>query len=238
MRAKKWLSFITLGSSLVALLTTVAVGNISGGMVYDIALAVFGSALLGFIMSLIEYMVERRHAMETFWDEARKAVSLLRSIKYIDLDAPAEMILACFQEERANAYSEMLDSPEAHSAKDALIGWFEENQPMNWTEEDDISAELDRIYTSRMHSYRDSFMRCIESCVSIADIDLGPLGNAYGSLDFMFANACVRKPAFERIYNKILEYRNLVKEEEYHFRQLINGQGNFPVCAKKAYMFH
>lgn len=33
---------------------------------YDISLAIFGSALLGFIMSLIEYFTERRKAMEQF----------------------------------------------------------------------------------------------------------------------------------------------------------------------------
>ena len=57
MTAKKWVTIVTFICSLVAIILMsgfkycCAEGNIG----YDITLAIFGSALLGFIMSLIEY---------------------------------------------------------------------------------------------------------------------------------------------------------------------------------------
>lgn len=42
----------------------------------------------GFIMSLTEYYVERRKAMEEFWLQATKVLNELKKIKYLDVDAP------------------------------------------------------------------------------------------------------------------------------------------------------
>ena len=233
MRAKKWLSIITLGCSVIAL--AVVIEKPACGLAYDIALAVFGSALLGFIMSLVEYLIERRHAMEVFWDEARKALAKLRTIKYIDIDAPIDLVRACFQEERSNSFAKLFDSGIKDEAKKALVTWYEENKMMCWTEYDDIDAELEKYYSSKIESYKESFMKCIRSCVEAAGVDLGPLGNAYGNLDFIFGNNSVRKSALNRIYNPVYSFRELLREELYHFNLLLNGQGSLPVCAEKAY---
>ena len=235
MKAKKWLTFITFGCSILALASSCLVGKASGSIAYDIAMAVFGSALLGFIMSLIEYLVERKHSMEVFWDEGRKALTALRKYHYIDIDPPVEMVLSCFQEEWSNGFRHVFDPTPTDDAKDALIGWYEENVPMAWTENDDISAELDKYYETQMEAYRREFTKSIESSVAVANLDLGQLGNAYGSLDFMFGNSSVRKDAYSKVYNKIVEYRNLARTELYHFNMLLEGAGNFPVCAQKAY---
>ena len=85
MRGKKWLTIITFGCTVIALIIAFAVGKDSGCITYDIAMAVFGSALLGFIMSLTEYFVEKRNAMECFWQESRDALIKLRKVKYTHL---------------------------------------------------------------------------------------------------------------------------------------------------------
>ena len=60
----------------------------SNSIVYDISMAIFGSALLGFIMSLIEYFSERKNTMENFWDLARRALNQLKKIEYIEYRIP------------------------------------------------------------------------------------------------------------------------------------------------------
>ena len=154
MKAKKWLTFITFGSALVAIIIAALAGKGSGDMAYDIAMAVFGSALLGFIMSLIEYYVERRNAMEVFWDESCRALDELRKCRYINIDAPVEMVLACFQEEWNNSFRHRMDPTAKDDAKDALISWYEEHIPMSWTEDNDISAELDQYYAVQIKAYQ------------------------------------------------------------------------------------
>jgi len=63
MRSPKWLSII----SAAGLLGTVSLhSNEHNSLIYNISLALFGSALLGFIMSFIEYFAVRLNAMEEF----------------------------------------------------------------------------------------------------------------------------------------------------------------------------
>ena len=138
MKAKKWLTIITGCISLLSLIAALIIGKTSNCILYDISMAIFGSALLGAIMSLTEYFVERRKAMEQFWDEARKVLKELRKIRYINVDAPHDLICACFSEEESNKWHEKLDHIQAESARNNLISWFEENTVMSFTEEDDI----------------------------------------------------------------------------------------------------
>ena len=67
----------------------------------------------------------------------------------------------------------------------------------------------------------------------VSSVELGELDNAYGNLDFIFANKRIRNEAYESIYNKIrtiiLEFRS----EAYHFNLVAKGGGNLAVCAKK-----
>lgn len=69
-----------------------------GNIGYDIALAIFGSALLGLIMSLVEYFSERKKAMEQFWIEAKRVLAQFRKAKYIYFDEPEEIVIGCINE--------------------------------------------------------------------------------------------------------------------------------------------
>ncbi len=241
MKGKKWLTIITFFCFVAALLIAVLIGKASISVGYDIAMAVFGSALLGFIISLIEYFFERRTAMEVFWQEARKALAQLRKIIHIDIDAPMDLVLQCFKEELANKFVlDLGDSAELanlhikHIAANNLMSWFEENITLAFSDNDDIDVELQKIYKHQMQVCRNEVRRCIDSCFTYEQIDLGPLDNAYGNLDYIFANNMIRKSAYHNIFNKIRVFRRLVLEEIIHFKLLIEGKGNFAVCAEKA----
>lgn len=241
MKVKKWLSITTLGCSLVSAILAVLIGKSLNCIWYDFSMAVFGSALLGFIMSIIEYNVARRTAMELFWQEAGKALGELRKIKYFNTDTPLDKIIDCFSEEQHNAFvdrwgdtGDTVFAKAEHTKKDDLISWFEENIPMSFSSDDDIDVILNAHYKSSMASYRQDIQKVIDSCLAAADIDLGALDNAYGDMDF-FVNRNIRNNlAYSQIYNKIREYRNLALAEKYHFQLLNEGKGNFAVCAKKA----
>lgn len=241
MKAKKWLSIITLGCSFISAILAILIGKSSNCIWYDFSMAIFGSALLGFIMSITEYNVTRRTAMEAFWQESGKALRKLRKIKYFNTDTPLEKILDCFSEEQHNEFVKKLGSAAdslsmkaEHTKKDDLISWFEENVPISFSEDDDIDAILNSYYESSMARYRQDIQKVIDSCLAAANIDLGALGNAYGNLDF-FVNRSIRNNlAYSEIYDKIREYRNLALAEKYHFQLLNEGKGNLTVCAEKA----
>lgn len=122
MKAKKWLTIITLCVSIFSLSVACIIGKDSNCISYDVSMALLGSAVLGFIMSLTEYYVEKRKAMEEFWLQSNKILKELRKIKYLELDAPVELIKDALLEEQANYWNAKFpllidDSGITHKAK-------------------------------------------------------------------------------------------------------------------------
>ena len=127
-----------------------------------ISMAIFGGAALGFIMSLTEYYVERRKAMEEFWLQATKVLNELKKIKYLDVDAPINLIVDAIHEDDSNALKEkfhLLSNDEKISvnAKENLISWYKENIPIPFDENTDDNKELTHLYDSNMAGYKVSF---------------------------------------------------------------------------------
>ena len=169
MKAKKWVTFITAGISAISLICAIVATCpcVNLPLMYDISMAIFGSALLGFIMSLIEYFAERRKAMESFLSAAYKVYVQLRKIKLLKLDQPQDLILDCIAEEQHNKQWGKCDGETAkelgieavHKKRDAYIAWIQENEPMSFSESDDIESILIQIYNERIEDYSNMFMK-------------------------------------------------------------------------------
>lgn len=235
MKAKKWLSIITLFVSIVSLFVAFIIGKCSDLIYYDISMALLGSAVLGFTMSIIEYFVERRKAMEDFWLQATSVLKELRKIKYFYADAPLDLIVDAFSEERSNEWSQLLaisseDGDLSHKAKDRLISWYEENTPP-FVETSYTKNELEQFYDAKAKKYRQKFIQCMDSYRIASSVELGALKNAYGNLDFIFANKCIRNDMCFSILNNIEKAVAQFKNDSYHFNLLREGEGSFPACA-------
>lgn len=243
MKAKKWVTFITAGISAISLICAIVANCpcVNLPLMYDISMAIFGSALLGFIMSLIEYFAERRKAMEDFLRAAYKVYVQLRKIKLLKLDQPQDLILDCLSEEHNNKLWGKRDGEAAkalgleavHKKRDAYIAWMQENEPMSFSEKDDIEAILVRIYNERIENYSNTFMKYMDMYIAASKIDLEDLSNSYGNLDFLFGNKEIRLTAFKLIYSKLQEYRNKIKFEVFHFNMIKEGKGSFARCCEK-----
>lgn len=241
MKAKKWVTFITAGISAISLICALIANCKDVGIVYDISMAIWGSALLGFIMSLIEYFAERRKSMEAFLSAAYKVYVQLRKIKLLKLDEPQDLILDCISEEQNNKKWGKCDGETAkalgfsavHEKREAYIAWMEKNEPMSFDENDDVKAILIAIYNQRIEDYSNMFMKYMNMYIEASNIDLEDLSNAYGNLDFLFGNKKFRVSVYESIYSKLQEYRNKIKLEVFHFNMVKEGKGSFAVCCQK-----
>lgn len=239
MKAKKWLTIITLVITVLSLLLATIIGKDSNCISYDISMAIFGGAVLGFIMSLTEYYVERQRAMEAFWIEAINVLNELKKIKYLDIDAPINLIADAINEEDSNVWREkfpfLIDNEKSSvSAKKKMISWCEENAVFPSNKNADV-MKLEQLYESQMSGYKEVFFQCMDSYREASMVELENLDNAYGNLDFIMANKCIRQKAYELIYDKL---RNIVYQfqaEVYHFNLLKNGKGNFSVCILKVF---
>lgn len=243
MKAKKWLTIITLVVTLVAMIVALYAKCNKYDLAYDFSMAIFGSALLGFIMSLTEYFTERRKAMEDFLRASYKVYSKLRKIKYIDTDEPRDLIIDCIAEEQRNAYCCGLEGETAkamgmivdHTKRDEYIEWMEANEAMSFSEEDDIQGILIQTYNQRIEDYKKLFMSRIDMYLETSKIDFEDLANAYGNLDFLFGNKTIRQKAYNSIYQKLQDWRNKLLIESYHFGLLKEGKGNFAISVRKLF---
>ena len=241
MKTKKWLTFITIGVSVISLTCAIIANCCCIKLMYDISMAIFGSALLGFIMSLIEYFGERRNSMEAFFTAVYKVYVQLRNIKLLELDQPIDLIIDCIREEQNNKIWGQYDGETAkifgfnvvHKSRDAYISWMQENEVTSFSETDDIKSILIKVYNERITNYINVFTKYIDMYITASKIELEDVTNSYGNLDFLFGNRTVRKSAFESIYSKLQEYRNKIKSEVVHFNMIKDGKGNFAVCCKK-----
>lgn len=232
MKAKKWLTIITAICSVCSLTIALLFKEYTNyNYIYDIALAVFGSSLLGFLMSLIEYFVQRRYSMEEFWYEARKALKQLRACKPIVSDAPIDLILECIKEEDDNSIEQILGGEIKNDAKSALKKWCATHLPYAPTDKKSLDTFLEEEYSDRITDYKQRLDTCIKKYKTIAMIDLGMLGNAYANLDFIFANKRIRDFAYTEIYSKIWDSKEIVEGASIFFNHQSDDYYDF--CGKK-----
>lgn len=242
MSAKKWVTVVTFLCTILAIALLPIFKFCKCDMGYDISLAIFGSALLGFIMSLVEYFTERRKAMEQFYIEARSVLVQFRKAKYIQFDEPEDIVVACIAENYENKLVQESDPiiaqfwgrTESHENQSKYTQWMEEHEAMSFSEDDDINMILDKIYVDRMEFYEGMVKEVIENYIELSQISLSELDSAYGNLNFIFANKSIRLKAYNEIYDKIRTIRNKILMEAFHFNLWKEEKGNFVVCMNKA----
>ncbi|MBS5115447.1 MAG: hypothetical protein KHY88_07110 [Erysipelotrichaceae bacterium] len=237
MKSKKRLTYITLIVSVLSLIVAFCVGKKANSIYYDIALAFLGSAALGFIMSITEYYVEKRKSMEEFWIQATKLLKELSTIKYLDIDAPIDLIINCLNEEGNNEYNKFniksFDTKDSQTQKDKLIKWFKENNFTIIDNEVNSNDWWDKYYSSKMNEYRVIFDTQMDKYRKLTLLDTGLLDNAYGNLDFMFVNKCLRNKLCFDIYQNIRDIIFEINSQVCHFNLLKSGDGNYAVCVLK-----
>lgn len=241
MKAKKWLTIITFIYAVLGLLFCLISSHSNFKLGYDLSLAIFGSALLGFVMSLAEYFVERRKAMERFWRESYHVLNKFRILEPVCINEPEELLLASFAEEERNKriddcrrkVRKSLGLKKRHDSRKRLIAWMKENTSMTLVRSDDSNSILNKFYDDHMKTEYESFEKAIKSYVIFSDIKIYDLDEAYGNLDFLFGNRKIRQAAYDEILNKIRSIRNSVLEYASYFRSYSEGKGSFEVCVVK-----
>lgn len=244
MKAKKWLAIITFICSMISALVGIYTHfKCNGGIIYDFSMAIFGSALLGFIMSMTEYFPERKKAMEKFWSETYKVIDAMQKLKYVDIDEPKDIVLAALHEEQNNEYIYSLGEDEvkslklspSHTAKENMIQWMIENSYLKHLKKPAAEHKAEERYMKKMAEYKKQFQECVDSYLTFANLDLNKLSSAYGSLDFIFANDSIRSRVYTQIYEKIRNLKFSALARTPNFNALKEGKGNICVCAKNSW---
>ncbi len=196
--------------------------------IYDISLACFGSAVLGLVVAITAYSAERRDVMEQFWDEGIELTNGIRRIKHIEFDEPIELVKDAIREKTGGFLS---DNKDGH-AKEKLKEWIEENQ---YPDDGRLDYEevLEKHYQRKIKAYQQSVIDCAQSYIDFSVSNIRSLSNAYGRMDYLFANSSTRRSAYNKVYRRIYDFHKKCCEEAYHFTSMISEEGNVVVCFDK-----
>lgn len=188
MTSKKWVTIVTLICTIIAvvLIPVFKCCFSDENIGYDITLAVFGSALLGFIMSLVEYFSERKKAMEQFWIEAKRVLAQFRKAEYIYFDEPEEIVTGCIAENYYNkrakelppGMADIFGPKESHEYQEKYTQWMKENETMSFTGNDDIENILNQVCILRMENYEKTINEVIDNYIELSKISLYELDSA------------------------------------------------------------
>lgn len=195
MKAKKWLFIITMIISFVSVVCAYWFCNVMRDDFFmNCSFAIMGSAILGGIMSLTEYFVTRKQCLEQYYLAAYTILKQIEKAKYFFADEPIELVEQYFLEKQYNESRSVFGMDISTTAKDSLLTYMTDR----WKQTVDIpepefTAYAKDQFNNRMTQYFEDACETMKSYVKIAEIDLSPLENTYGDLDFLFTNNSMRK---------------------------------------------
>lgn len=215
--------------------------------IYDISLTLFGSSLLGFIMSLVEYFSERKKAMEEFWQEANHILNQYRKIRPVMHSFPREMFFSYYKEKEDNYEidkiirrfrSNLFGQEKDFHAQNELYEWAKNNSSVHICPdlpEDIISLKEHEYFDKCVEQEKERYEKAFDEYILLANINTERLGNMYANLDFLVGNRWIRSNAWEKVYSPITKIATTIYEQSAHFQFYKdgNGDGNFIACSEK-----
>lgn len=149
MKAKRWVTLVTFLLTLVSFVLIIKFKNFECDVEYDIAMAIFGSSILGCIMSFTEYFSERERAMEQFYQEAIRTLAKFRKAKPLQLTEPEELIRNCIFEKMKNDdyVSFGMDDEVQYTEKVKYLEWLKKYKPEIFI---GAGADEEKIYQTKI----------------------------------------------------------------------------------------
>lgn len=232
MRAKRWVTLVTFSLTLVSIVLIIKFKNFECNVEYDIAMAIFGSSILGCIMSFVEYFSERKRAMEEFYQEAIRILAKFRKAKPLQLTEPEELIRNCIFEKMKNDdyVSLKMDDEVQYTEKVKYLEWLKKYKPEIFI---GVGADEEKTYQTKIEEAETMIKDCIYNYSQLAHISFAKLDSAYGNLDFLVANHTIRVKAYNEIFDKMRSIRNEIFLANTHFELWKHGKGNFIFCTDK-----
>lgn len=232
MRSKKWLVIIT---GIISIVTVVCAywfcDVVDNEFLKNFFFAIMGSALLGVIMSLTEYYVARKQALENYYLTAYDILKEIMKVEYFFADEPMDLIESYFHEEQDNRHMRVIGKESEDTAKSNLLNCM----LAKWKKTDDIPEDIfleyaEQKFATQVTDYQRNMITAMESYVEVSQVDIRPLENAYGELDFFFANRTLRKDIYEGIHTALRNYKHETAQKAYHFNlHLSKKSDNFAV---------
>ena len=84
---------------------------------------------------------------------------------------------------------------------------------------------LDKICAEKIEKYNEQLEETMKSFLRFQEVRTGSITAAYGKMDFIFANKSIRTNIYNKLYRKLYDMTNLIKNRNLHFDMYFSGNG-------------
>lgn len=210
---------------------------------------IFTSSFVTLGIAIREYQDVRVSTLENYYDVSSKFLKNYRSLCFLQLEHPLNIVQGCLKEEADNkikmdmntqieeylkrtnwkqskrkkiannAYQEL-----AHNEKRKMMDYIWNNT------DDDIKARLNNTeirkryledeYTSIMQNYRVKIEELMKQYIQIRKLEYGSVESAFGQIDFIFSNKKNRKNfIYNCLHDRQRSVLHKIREEAWHFEE-------------------
>lgn len=118
-----------------------------------------------------------------------------------------------------------LDYDAQNAFRDYIWEHADEQTKEIYREPFQIKEYLDEECTKKVKEYREQLENTMKSFLRFQEVRTNALTATYKRMDFIFANKSIRCHIHEKLYCRLWEKVNLIKETSYHFQLYFDGKG-------------
>lgn len=215
----------------------------------------FASSIVTLLISVSEYRVEKRIALEKYAEANIHFCADFYNMQYLNIRVPMKLLQGYYAEQwqpkRINKHqgNDKDDGQSATTESEAKIkAWIWDNTNDDAKEMFDTDEKrkeyLDSDFKHMIQKYDEEIDAVMKQYITLSDkVNKRELNTTIGEVDFLFGNKYRKEVLYKRMYVKNTETINKIKEVAYYFKEYYSAEnGNKPLVLRfihqiQEYMF-
>lgn len=213
----------------------------------------FTSAMVTLLISISEYRNERVEVLESMYLAAMDLEHEFVKLKYFLPDEPKELVKNVLGELDSNKFASEYNARLAEGIlksenREQADNVYEKNhlnfkqdaesafRSYIWEHTDEYTKSLmsepfqqkeylDKACAEKIEKYSLQLEETMKSFLRFQEVRTNAITAAFGKMDFIFANKSIRTNIYNKLYRKLFEMINLIKEKNFHFNLYFSGEG-------------
>lgn len=188
----------------------------------------FTSSIVTLLISVSEYRVEKRTALENFADANIHFCADFYNLKYLNINVPMKLLQGYYAEQRSFPQIYNPDEQSSISENETNIkAWIwnntREDIKEQFSADKDKKEYLDNDFKRMIQKYDKEIKDVMKQYITLSDkINKRELNSAIGEIDFLLGNKYRKEVLHERMYVRHSETINKLKNVAYYFKNYYN----------------
>lgn len=217
----------------------------------NIIIGIFSSSIVALMLNIPAYIVAKRQLLEKIWEEARQLSSCAHKIDFFYLEFDEKDYINYLNECKNNRwkieYNKLIINDKSATKGNLSKKMQIENKYKNVILKKYKSGQLElkkklsekeygKIIDELFEETNDKIIKnmdiIIKQYIELSKESTSKLNFLLGDLEFLMGKGNYKK-IHNRIYKPLYDMLNCIKEQTFHFKSYINGEGNQCVVLEK-----